>query len=163
MKLRLIKTYKKNVAMRDENGTVIIDGMGREKTTRATRFLYGITDATVAERRAYKEFRNQDGDYYREQNGIPLYHSTEFFGKEVNLDMYETEDGYGFSADNTETDVLETMMNDAIAKGQTQLAAAFAQQIATAKLSGKRLNLKSSEKEEEEVEDEETETNLNEN
>lgn len=156
MKLRLIKSYKKSVVLTDANGMPQVDEYGREKRVRKTNFLYGIVGATVEEKREYKNFRNRDGEYYREDknSGTPLYHTNEFLGKECTLDMWTNEDGeVGFTADTTDTDILETMLTDAQSKGQDILAQQLASQIAAMKLSGKKLILSTTEVEEEESAD----------
>jgi hypothetical protein len=153
MKLRLIKTYKKSVVAKDEKGQPVIDALGREKRTRKVMFLYGLTDFTVEEKREYKSFRNRDGEYYREDagTGTPLYHSNEFVGNQVELEMWKNEDGEtGFSVVTTDTDVLESMMAQAQESGLTELAQQLGQQIIMKKLAGKTMVLKSSTVEEEE-------------
>lgn len=144
MKLRLIKSYKKSVVITDVNGQPVIDELGREKRTLKTNFMYGIVGATVEEKREYKNFRNRDGEYYREdkKSGTPLYHSNTFLGHEAQLDMWENEDGeIGFTVDTTNTDVLESMMKDAQDKGLDALAQQIGSQIVMAKMQGKKLVL----------------------
>lgn len=150
-KLKLINTYKKLSNVVDANGLPVVEN-GLPKRVLRTMYRYGIVGATPQELVMYKRFRNQDGtNYYREENGIPLYHSREFLGNEAELKSYTREDGkVGFSVDSTEVDTLTAM-----AEKFPHLAAGIATQIAQLMLSGGRLELNSSTKEEETVEEDE--------
>lgn len=137
MKVQLINSYKKlsNVT---ENGLPVLDGQGNQVKKVKTMFRYGITGATPAEITAYKRYRSQDGtNYYREEKGVPLFHSTEFLGKEASLTQYVREDGkLGFSVNTTEVDSLQAM-----AEKYPHLAVTLGNQIASMMLAGNTLNL----------------------
>ena len=74
MKVKLIRTYVKNVEQKDENGLPLVDQFGRVIKQLKDMFLYGIVDASADEKDLYRTFRTQDGeDYYRERM---VYHCT---------------------------------------------------------------------------------------
>ncbi len=142
MKLKLINSYKKRVAVLDSNGLPIKDSLGRPVFELNTLFRYGITGATAEELNKYRRFRNQDGtDYYREDSGVPLYHSNTFLGNEANIRSYEREDGrVGFSVDDTQVDSLNALAKQL---NNPELSATIATQIMNIRLNGSLLELKS--------------------
>lgn len=153
MKVQLINSYKKLSGV-TENGLPVLDAQGNQVKRVKTMFRYGIVGATPAELSAYKRFKSQDGtNYYREENRIPLFHSTEFLGREASLTQYTREDGrIGFSVNTTEVDTLQAM-----AQKYPEMAGTFAAQISAIMLSGTTLNLDKiaadQDPEEEEVDD----------
>jgi hypothetical protein len=148
-KLKLINTYKKLSNVVDASGMPVVEN-GLPKRVLRTMYRYGIVSATPEELAMYKKFKNQEGtNYYREEKGVPLYHSREFLGNETTLQGYVREDGkVGFSVDSTEVDTLTAM-----AEKFPHLSAGIATQIAQLMLSGGRLQLSVGEREE--IEEEE--------
>ena len=141
-KLQLIKPYPKRVTKKDEQGNDLLDQFGRPITEVIDMFLYGLTDYTDEELELYKTFRTQDGeDYYREEKGVPLYHSSRSYGYEVGLDFYEREDGtVGVSMEDTLVVMLKATLKEV---GHLPgMAEMLGSQIAQARLKGTRLDLK---------------------
>lgn len=141
MKVKLIRTYVKNVEQKDENGLPLVDQFGRPIKELKDMFLYGITEASAEEKELYRQFRTQDGeDWYREQNGVPLYHSNRSFGYEAELHGYTREDGtVGFSVEDTKVVMLKaTLAEVGHLPGMAEMIGA---QIAQARLSGAKLDL----------------------
>jgi hypothetical protein len=142
MKVKLIRTYVKNVEQKDENGLPIVDQFGRPVKQLKDMFLYGIVEASADEKELYRTFRTQDGeDYYREENGIPLYHSNRSFGYEAVLHGYTREDGtVGFSVEDTKVVMLKaTLAEVGHLPGMAEMLGA---QIAQARTTGGQLDLK---------------------
>jgi len=112
MKLRIIDSYKKRVTLKSKAGLPLLDENGEPKTMLRTNYLYGVVGATPEEKALYKRFRMQDGgDYYREENGTPLYYSMSFIGREANLSHYTGKDGrVGFKVQTLELDILDDMI-----------------------------------------------------
>lgn len=131
MRLVLINSYKKMSTVTDSE-------TGAETKKVRTNFRYGIKDCTPQELTLYKRFRNQDGtNYYREEKGVPLFHSREFLGDDCGIRGYVLEDGrIGFSVETTEVDRLK-----ALAEQYPDMAPQLNRQISTIMLSGKRINL----------------------
>lgn len=141
MKVKLIRTYVKNVEQKDENGLPIVDQFGRPVKQLKDMFLYGIVEATADEKELYRTFRTQDGeDYYREENGVPLYHSNRSFGYEAVLNGYTREDGtVGFSLEDTKVVMLKAALAEVgHLPGMAEMLGA---QIAQARLYGTQLDL----------------------
>jgi len=136
MKVQLINSYKK-LSTVTENGLPVLENGVAKKVLR-TMFRYGIVGATPDELGLYKRFKNQDGtNYYREEKGVPLFHSREYIGTEAKLNHYVREDGkIGFSVDSTEVDTLQAM-----AEKFPHLAQTLATQIAALMMSGSILQL----------------------
>lgn len=144
MKVKLIRTYVKNVEQKDENGMPLVDQFGRPIKELKDMFLYGIVEASAEEKELYRQFRTQDGeDYYREQNGVPLYHSNRSFGYEAELHGYTREDGtVGFSVEDTKVVMLKAALAEVgHLPGMAEMIGA---QIAQARLSGTKLTLANS-------------------
>jgi len=144
-KLQLIKPYPKRVQHTDVNGNPLVDQFGRPVSEVIDMFLYGLVDYTDEELDLYKTFRTQDGeDYYREENGVPLFHSSRSYGYEVGLDFYEREDGsVGVSMEDTTVVMLKATLKEiGHLPGMAEMLGA---QISQARLSGKRLDLKNPE------------------
>ena len=131
MRLVLINSYKKLSTVTDS------DTDTETKKVR-TYFRYGIKGYTPQDLTLYKRFRNQDGEnYYREENGVPLFHSREFLGDDCGIRGYVREDGrIGFSVETTEVDRLK-----ALAEQYPDMAPQLNRQISTIMLSGKRIDL----------------------
>jgi hypothetical protein len=151
MKVQLINSYKKlsNVT---ENGLPVLDKNGIQVKKLRTMFRYGLVGYTPAELALYKRYRSQDGaNYYREDKGVPLFHSTEFLGNSAVLNHYTREDGrVGFAVNTTEIDALQAM-----AEKYPHLAVSLGNQIASLMLAGDTMKLDDVKvDEEEEVEDE---------
>lgn len=157
MKVKLINSYKK-LSKVVENGLPVLDAKGNQVTKLKTMFRYGIVGATPAEIAQYKRFRSQDGvNYYREEKGVPLFHSTEFLGNEAALSSYTREDGrMGFSVNTTEVDSLIALMQK-----YPEMTNALTNQIANIMLSGTTLKLEDVSQDEEI--DEKMDENLDEN
>lgn len=142
MKVKLIRTYVKNVEQKDENGLPLVDQFGRVIKQLKDMFLYGIVEATADEKELYRVFRTQDGeDYYREESGVPLYHSNRSFGYEAVLNGYTREDGtVGFSVEDTKVVMLKaTLAEVGHLPGMAEMLGA---QIALARTTGGQLDLK---------------------
>lgn len=137
MKVQLINSYKKLSTVTDSNGLPVVENGAAKKVLR-TMFRYGIIGATPEEITLYKRFKNQEGtNYYREENGVPLFHSREFIGNEAKLNHYVREDGkIGFSVNSTEVDALQAM-----AEKFPHLAQTLALQISAIMLSGNTLDM----------------------
>jgi hypothetical protein len=137
MKVQLINSYKKLSTVTDSNGLPVVENGAAKKVLR-TMFRYGIVGATPEEITLYKRFKNQEGtNYYREENGVPLFHSREFIGNEAKLNHYVREDGkIGFSVNSTEVDALQAM-----AEKFPHLAQTLALQISAIMLSGNTLDM----------------------
>jgi hypothetical protein len=146
MKVQLINSYKKlsNVT---ENGLPVLDKNGIQVKKLKTMFRYGLIGYTAAELALYKRFRSQDGtNYYREDKGTPLFHSTEFLGNSAVLNHYTREDGrVGFAVNTTEVDALQAM-----AEKYPHLAVTLGNQIAAMMLAGDTLKLEDVKVDEEE-------------
>lgn len=141
-KLQLIKPYPKRVTKKDEQGNALVDQFGRPITEVIDMFLYGLADYTNEELELYKTFRTQDGeDYYREEAGVPLYHSSRSYGYEAGLEFYEREDGtVGASIEDTVVVMLKATLKEVgHLPGMAELLGA---QIAKARTTGTRLILK---------------------
>jgi hypothetical protein len=137
MKVQLINSYKKLSTVTDSNGLPVVENGAAKKVLR-TMFRYGVIGATPEEITLYKRFKNQEGtNYYREENGVPLFHSREFIGNEAKLNHYVREDGkIGFSVNSTEVDALQAM-----AEKFPHLAQTLALQISAIMLSGNTLDM----------------------
>lgn len=137
MKVQLINSYKKLSTVTDSNGLPVVENGAVKKVLR-TMFRYGVVGASPEELSLYKRFKNQDGtNYYREENGVPLFHSREFIGNEAKLNHYVREDGkIGFSVNSTEVDALQAM-----AEKFPHLAQTLALQISAIMLSGNTLDM----------------------
>jgi hypothetical protein len=137
MKVQLINSYKKLSTVTDSNGLPVVENGAAKKVLR-TMFRYGVVGATPEEITLYKRFKNQEGtNYYREENGVPLFHSREFIGNEAKLNHYVREDGkIGFSVNSTEVDALQAM-----AEKFPHLAQTLALQISAIMLSGSTLDM----------------------
>jgi hypothetical protein len=137
MKVQLINSYKKLSTVTDSNGLPVVENGAAKKVLR-TMFRYGVVGATPEEITLYKRFKNQEGtNYYREENGVPLFHSREFIGNEAKLNHYVREDGkIGFSVNSTEVDALQAM-----AEKFPHLAQTLALQISAIMLSGNTLDM----------------------
>jgi hypothetical protein len=137
MKVQLINSYKKLSTVTDSNGLPVVENGAAKKVLR-TMFRYGVIGATPEEITLYKRFKNQEGtNYYREENGVPLFHSREFIGNEAKLNHYVREDGkIGFSVNSTEVDALQAM-----AEKFPHLAQTLALQISAIMLSGSTLDM----------------------
>jgi hypothetical protein len=136
MKVQLINSYKKLSNVTENGLPVLVNGVVQKNLR--TMFRYGVTGATPEELSLYKRFKNQDGtNYYREENGVALFHSREFIGNEAKLNHYVREDGkLGFSVNSTEVDTLQAM-----ADKFPHLAVTLSTQITALMLSGSMLNL----------------------
>jgi hypothetical protein len=151
MKVQLINSYK-NLSNVTENGLPVLDSNGIQVKKLKTMFRYGLVGYTPAELGLYKRFRSQDGtNYYREDKGVPLFHSTEFLGNSAVLNSYSREDGrVGFAVNTTEIDALQAM-----AEKYPHLAVSLGNQIASLMLAGDTMKLEDVKvDEEEQVEDE---------
>ena len=140
-KLQLIKPYPKRVTKKDEQGNDLVDQFGRPVTELIDMFLYGLVDYTPEQLELYKTFRTQDGeDYYREEKGVPLFHSSRSYGYEVGLDFYTREDGtVGTSIEDTQVIMLKAALKEVgHLPGMAEMLGA---QISMARLTGKRLDL----------------------
>lgn len=137
MKVQLINSYKKLSTVTDSNGLPVVENGVAKKVLR-TMFRYGVVGATPEEIALYKRFKNQEGtNYYREENGVPLFHSREFIGNEAKLNHYVREDGkIGFSVNSTEVDALQAM-----AEKFPHLAVTLSTQIAALMMSGTLLDM----------------------
>jgi hypothetical protein len=137
MKVQLINSYKK-LSTVTENGLPVLDAQGNQVKRLKTMFRYGLVGATPTELELYKRFRSQDGvNYYREENGVALFHSNEFIGNSATLNHYVKEDGkIGFSVNTTEIDTMQAM-----AEKYPHMAVTLGNQIAALMLAGNTLKL----------------------
>ena len=94
MKLNYVDYYEKRTSRVVNGVPVIVDGKVVQDTK--PMYLYAVTDATPEELVMYKRFKrdNPDGaDYYREQDGVPLWHNPEFVGMTAEISKYQDKDG----------------------------------------------------------------------
>lgn len=138
-KLQLIGNYKKRQITKDANGLPVLDPITNLPVSKVvSMWRYGLVEATPKELADYKKFKNQDGDYYREEQGVPIYITSDYQGKTCNIRSYTTDEGrIGFVLDTTELDELT-----ALAEKFPALAGGIQAQQMAIMQSGKRLEMK---------------------
>lgn len=133
--IQFINSYPK-VGVQSKNGVPVMENGQLVKTVK-TMFRYGIVNATPQEIALYKKSKvTESGDYYREENGVPLWHSSDFKGFKCTIRAYEKDGQIRFAVDSSMVDAYT-----AIAEKTPALATAMAEMIAGELLAGGRLNL----------------------
>jgi hypothetical protein len=138
-KLQLIGNYKKRQVTKDANGLPVLNPVTNLPESKLmTMWRYGLVEATPQELADYKKFKNQDGDYYREEAGVPIYITSDYQGKTCNVRSYTNDEGrIGFVLDTTEMDELS-----ALAEKFPALAGGLQAQQMAMMQAGTRLKLK---------------------
>lgn len=138
-KLQLIGNYKKRQITKDATGLPVLDPVTNVPMSKVvSMWRYGLIEATPKELADYKKFKNQDGDYYREEQGVPIYITSDYQGKTCNIRSYTNDEGrIGFVLDTTELDELT-----ALAEKFPALAGGIQAQQMAIMQSGKRLEMK---------------------
>lgn len=134
-KIQFINSYPK-VTVQTRNGVPVLENGQLVKTVK-TMFRYGVIDATPQELALYKRSKvTEGGDYYREENGVPLWHSSDFKGFQCTIRSYEKDGQIRFAVDSSMVDAYT-----AIAEKNPQLAGAMSDLIAGELLAGGRLDI----------------------
>lgn len=135
-KIQFINSYPKVSVVTNSAGIPVVKDGQVQKLVKKM-FRYGIIDATPMERKLYRESKvTESGDYYREENGVPLWHTSEFKGFTCEVRHYEKDGQVRFVVDSSMVDAYTAM-----AEMNPQLAGPMSDLIANEMLKGGRLNL----------------------
>lgn len=136
-KLQLIDSMQQEHFEFDAMGSPIIEN-GRPKKRSYTLFRYGIVGADKNQGELYRSYAMQEGENnYSEEQGYPIYFSSEFMGNECFFYLFHSANGkMEFVWDSTEVDALQAM-----AEKFPAMAPAVAVRIASIMLSGTTLQL----------------------
>jgi hypothetical protein len=133
--IQFINSYKK-VTVETRNGIPVLEN-GQVVKTLKTMYRYGVVDATPQELSLYRRSKVTEGaDYYKEENGTPLWHTSDFKGFKCTIRHYEKEGQVRFIVDSSTVDAYT-----AIADKHPQLAGAMSDLIAAELLAGGRLDI----------------------